>query len=276
MQKEIKPMDKTKRKLFIFALLVILLSSGLYSYIIKSSTGVNSGSVFVIGLMWVPGISALISKLVVDHSIRGLGWRIHKKSLPYIGMAYVIPLILCFMVYGFAWLTGIGTLGDYSITQIIIFAIAGVLISCLAAVGEEIGWRGFLLTELRQIVPVKLISVIIGVVWYLYHVPAILFSDYNNENIPYSLLCFFIMVMGFTIVANFLCVKAQSFWPAVLLHASHNVFVQSIFDSITVTGKYTKYFTSEFGIGLAVAYIGIAIAGAFILHVAKKNDKNLD
>ena len=38
------------------------------------------------------------------------------------------------------------------------------------------------------------------------------------------------MVMGFTMIAIFLCIKAQSFWPAVLLHASHNVFVQSIFD----------------------------------------------
>ena len=74
------------------------------------------------------------------------------------------------------------------------------------------------------------------------------------------------MVMGFTITANYLCLKAQSFWPAVLIHASHNVFVQSIFDSITVTEKYTNFFTSEFGIGLAVAYIGAAIAGLLILH----------
>ena len=74
------------------------------------------------------------------------------------------------------------------------------------------------------------------------------------------------MVMGFTITANYLCIKAPSFWPAVLIHASHNVFVQSIFDSITVTGKYTNFFTSEFGIGFAVAYIGAAIAGLLILH----------
>ncbi len=47
------------------------------------------------------------------------------------------------------------------------------------------------------------------------------------------------MVMGFTMIAIFLCIKAQSFWPAVLLHASHNVFVQSIFDSITVTRRIT-------------------------------------
>ncbi|MGN0715816.1 MAG: CPBP family intramembrane glutamic endopeptidase [Anaerovoracaceae bacterium] len=181
-------------------------------------------------------------------------------------MAYIIPLILCLPVYGLAWVTGIGSLGEFSISQIFVFAVAGVFINCIAAAGEEIGWRGFLLTELRQIVPVRLASVIIGIVWFLYHAPLILFSDYNNGNIPYSLLCFFIMVMGFTLIASWLCIKARSFWPAVLLHASHNVFVQSIFDSITVTGKYTRLFTSEFGMGLAIAYIGFAIAGFLIFR----------
>lgn len=63
--------------------------------------------------------------------------------------------------------------------------------------------------------------------------PGVEHRDYNNGNIPCSLLCFFVMVMAFTFVADALCVKARSFWPAVVLHASHNVFVQSIFDPIT-------------------------------------------
>ena len=67
------------------------------------------------------------------------------------------------------------------------------------------------------------------------------------------------MVMAFTFAADALCVKARSFWPAVVLHASHNVFVQSIFDPITVTGRYTRFVTSEFGAGLALAYLAAAL-----------------
>ena len=63
--------------------------------------------------------------------------------------------------------------------------------------------------------------------------PGVEHRDYNNGNIPCSLLCFFVMVMAFTFAADAPCVKARSFWPAVVLHASHNVFVQSIFDPIT-------------------------------------------
>lgn len=67
------------------------------------------------------------------------------------------------------------------------------------------------------------------------------------------------MVLGFTVLANHLCIRAASLWPAVVLHASHNVFVQSIFDPLTGNGPYTQYLTSEFGIGLALGYSLIAV-----------------
>ena len=264
-----KTKNSTKKKLAAFALPALLLSFGFYGMILWTGCGVNSGSVLVLGLMWVPAVSALFSKLMVDHSIRGMGWRIHAQSLPCLGIAYLLPLVLCGVVYGLAWSTGIGTLGEFSFSRTAVFATAGVVINCLAAMGEEIGWRGFLLTELRQLMPVRQASAVIGVIWFLYHAPVIVFSDYNNGNIPCSLLCFFVMVMAFTFAADALCVKARSFWPAVVLHASHNVFVQSIFDPITVTGRYTRFVTSEFGAGLALAYL----AAALLLCAGMKNQQ---
>ena len=89
--------------------------------------------------------------------------------------------------------------------QFITFATLGVLLSMSASLGEELGWRGFLLTELRQIFPEKQIHVIIGIIWFFYHAPLIVFSNYNNGNISASLICFFVMVMGFTVLADHLC-----------------------------------------------------------------------
>lgn len=267
MQRSVSAPSKSKRKLLIFALLAAGLCIALYAAIMINGYGINSGSVFSLGLMWVPGFSALVSKLVVDHSIRGLGWKIHRQSLPCLGIAYLVPLVLCVVVYGLAWLTGLGRLQAMPLPQAFTFATAGVLISCLAALGEEIGWRGFLLTELSQLLPQKQVSLVIGIVWFLYHAPVIVFSNYNNGNIPCSLLCFFVMVMGFTFLVNALCLKAHSLWPAVLLHASHNVFVQSIFDAATVNGPYTQYLTSEFGIGLAAAYMAACV---LYFHMEKK------
>ena len=45
-------------------------------------------------------------------------------------------LVLCGVVYGLAWSTGIGTLGEFSFSRTAVFATAGVVINCLAAMGE--------------------------------------------------------------------------------------------------------------------------------------------
>lgn len=106
-----KTKNSTKKKLAAFALPALLLSFGFYGMILWTGCGVNSGSVLVLGLMWVPAVSALFSKLMVDHSVRGMGWRIHAQSLPRLGIAYLLPLVLCGVVYGLAWSTGIITTG---------------------------------------------------------------------------------------------------------------------------------------------------------------------
>jgi hypothetical protein len=45
----------------------------------------------------------------------------------------------------------------------------------------------------------------------------------------------------------------------VLLHAAHNVFVQTIFTPLTVDTGPTEYVIDEFGIGLAVVYTLAAV-----------------
>jgi hypothetical protein len=36
-------------------------------------------------------------------------------------------------------------------------------------------------------------------------------------------------------------------WPAAILHASHNLFVQALFDRVTVDTGPTKWLTGECG-----------------------------
>jgi hypothetical protein len=53
--------------------------------------------------------------------------------------------------------------------------------------------------------------------------------------------------------------KSGSLWTGVLLHASHNLFIQSFFDPLTTNTGRTPYITSEFGAGLAVVSLVFAI-----------------
>lgn len=50
-----------------------------------------------------------------------------------------------------------------------------------------------------------------------------------------------------------------SIWPAVLMHAVHNTFTQSVLDTLTVDTGITEFFTTEFGLGLAVMGVVVGL-----------------
>lgn len=61
-----------------------------------------------------------------------------------------------------------------------------------------------------------------------------------------------------TFVWTWLRLKSGSTWPCVILHASHNTFIQSFFDPLTVHNKNTNYVANEFGAGILVLSILMA------------------
>jgi membrane protease YdiL (CAAX protease family) len=88
----------------------------------------------------------------------------------------------------------------------------------------------------------------------------LLFADYNAGTAPwYSLLCFTVMVLGISFLFAWMRLKSGSLWTGVLLHASHNLFIQSFFDRITADTGHTRYIIGEFGAGLAIAAVCLAL-----------------
>jgi membrane protease YdiL (CAAX protease family) len=90
--------------------------------------------------------------------------------------------------------------------------------------------------------------------------PLILFADYNAGGPAwYSVACFSATVVSVGVVSAWLRLRSGSVWPAVLLHASHNAFIQAFFDPATVSTGLTPYVTTEFGLGLALVWFGVAL-----------------
>jgi membrane protease YdiL (CAAX protease family) len=83
--------------------------------------------------------------------------------------------------------------------------------------------------------------------------PLIIFADYNAGTATwYALLCFAFMVVAMSFPMAWLRLRSGSVWPAVIIHASHNLFVQGFFDQVTVNTGPTLWLTTEFGAALAV------------------------
>lgn len=274
---DLVPKSIAGKKITVFLGVTLLISSILEIGIISAGSLNANDGLYVFFLMWSPGLAAIITQLFFERSLKGLGWKPGKAK--YLGLAYIIPVGYCLVVYGFTWLSGLGgipgaqlvkaavqsfpgTSSDVTIILYIVFmGTAGVAVSLVSALGEEIGWRGLLVPELAKMLPFPLVSLFSGLIWAVWHMPMILFSDYNLPGTPkwYAALMFLILVTGISFVFAWLRLKSGSLWTATVLHASHNIFVQAIFTPLTIQNEITPYVIDEFGCGLALVAVLLAV-----------------
>jgi len=244
--------DDTRAQLTTFLGLTFGLSAVLWWLIISAGSLGARGGLYVLALMWSPGVSALVTRLVFQRNLRGQGWR--PGSIRWLALAYVLPLGYAGVAYTLVWLTGLGSV-DLSRFRMSVatFLVLGSLQSLLSATGEELGWRGFLVPTLARTMSFTRTALVSGAIWAGWHVPLIVFADYNaGAPTWYSVLCFVVMVLGISFPFAWLRLRSGSFWPAAILHATHNLFVQAFFDRVTVDTGPTEWLTSEFGAALAL------------------------
>ncbi len=262
----------------IFLTITFSLSSIFYFLIIHSGTLGGGSGHYVMGLMWCPGISALLTYKILKRNISDLGWQWGKTK--YQLQSYLIPLGYASIAYAIIWSFGLGGFYDettvHKITDflglgpigdgwsIVIYALLvsvfGIFRSMSSALGEEIGWRGFLTPELYKTQGFTTTSLITGLIWGIWHLPILLFADYNSGT-PYwfSLPCFMVLVISISFIYTWYRIKSGSLWTAVILHGSHNLFIQSVFTPLTENTGDTAYFIDEFGIVLPIIAFGFAI-----------------
>jgi uncharacterized protein len=160
---------RPQSKIIAFLLLTFLFSSIFYYLILSSGSMQASGGIYVLGLMWCPGVAALIVQLVYHRSLRGLGWKWGKTRYQF--LSYIIPFVYALIAYSIVWATGLGGFPNQEfISQIVsqyspgagspyavlalyllVASTFGILLSSLTALGEEIGWRGLLAPELAKV-----------------------------------------------------------------------------------------------------------------------------
>lgn len=107
------------------------------------------------------------------------------------------------------------------IAQLVMIPI-GALFNAVFAVGEEIGWRGFLLPKLLPmgVFPAVVVS---GIIWGLWHAPVILLG-YNYPEGPrwLAMACMCGMCIGLAGLLSWLRLRTRSVWPCAVGHGAFN------------------------------------------------------
>ena len=100
------PLFGESRAIPIFLLTTLLISSVFYFLIIKSGHMGGGWGAYASGLMWSPGLVALLTCKLLRRDLRSIAWGCGKTRYVVIGDR--IPLGYSIVIYTFVWLTGIG------------------------------------------------------------------------------------------------------------------------------------------------------------------------
>jgi membrane protease YdiL (CAAX protease family) len=91
------------------------------------------------------------------------------------------------------------------------------------ALGEEIGWRGFLYPRLRAKLGDTLAVLAVGVIWGVWHAPLLLLG-YNYPTLApgWRLVWMSVFCIELTAILAWVRQRSRSVWPAAIGHGTVN------------------------------------------------------
>jgi membrane protease YdiL (CAAX protease family) len=121
--------------------------------------------------------------------------------------------------------------------------------------GEEPGWRGFALPRLQPLHGPLLGSVILGILWALWHFPLFWSGVWTPPTIP-NMVMFIVMITALTIIMTWVFNNAKgSLLITMLMHASFNTFANRI-----VAPLFPAPILSEYGLlPVLVGFVATAL-----------------
>jgi membrane protease YdiL (CAAX protease family) len=132
-------------------------------------------------------------------------------------LAIIIPALLIGVSYLIIKITGIVvSLNNINQNWSTIYPM--ILAQLLGSIGEEIGWRSFLQTTLEKTFPVLFSSIIVGIIWGLWHIPV-----HSSAGLIVMVL-FTLMTIMFSIVMSVILKNTKNnIIISVLMHTSFNI-----------------------------------------------------
>ena len=273
------------KALVTFFTLVIILSLAAEAFIVK---GGPLWIYFV--LMWIPALSAIIASAVslkddkekfsLKSFLSGLG--IRKCRIRYILLAVLIPLIYLLIPYMIYWKTHPDNFGYTGVALHLVLKdclpmmVIGIFPNIISAMGEEIGWRGYMLPALTKRSNLVKALIISGLFWACWHLPLLAFGDYmTGAPVWYKLPAFVLCILPVGIIIGGLTYLSRSVWPAAFLHAAHNNYDQAVFGVIT-RGDDMMYYVSETGfLTIICAWVIAIIMIVKVKDIAAKEENRI-
>jgi uncharacterized protein len=203
-----------KNKAIVYIVVVLILSGFFTAYVFA-----NPERMWLFNrVMFVPGLSALAMRIIEKQSLSDIFKPlISRVDLQSVAFAVLYPLIVIATCAFAAFVLGLATLDTSKLNaltpHLTVFAVFVVM-------GEEYGWRGYLLPTLRDWVGPRMATIIVGLVWAVWHGPLLFLLAKHLDTAEPVTLCLIQMAAVFVIAFPFSYVyfRTGSVLPAMILH----------------------------------------------------------
>jgi membrane protease YdiL (CAAX protease family) len=239
----------TKKRIILFVALVMV--SGWIIFLLIPFLGLTYGQgssvVILAGAMFTPALSSILTRLITKEGFQNMylrpNFKGHIKEYLLVFFGPTILLFLSGVVYflifpatfdpeltvlkASAASSGSG-LSAYSLLLIAVLQviIIGPIVNIVPTMGEELGWRGYLLPKLREFFSDRAALVITGIVWGVWHIPVIAMGhNYGTGYIGYpwlGILAMIVFCVVLGIIEGYASIKLESAFPAAMIHSSVN------------------------------------------------------
>jgi len=227
----------THRNPLHFFLLTFLISWGIWLPSILVGLGVDlpiNAEVYTSITVIIGAFAPMISAVVLVAGRHGWkeAWRFIKEAFNlkvkpvYMASAIVIPLVLHAIVHYSARLIGLDVADtlfpkEMSLTPIMIAIPYFFLMLLIGGGQEEFGWRGYALDPLQNRMGVIPASLLIGLVWGMWHWPLWVMPGDGHSTYPF--LAFVVMTTSISVVYSWLYnASGKKLITPILFHAMSN------------------------------------------------------
>lgn len=249
--------QQARRGLILYFAILIPITALLEGIMIRAGTLIG---LLVLLLMFMPTLASVIALLTLREGFGDVSFRVGgRREVQGMLLALIQPLIVGLLAYGVAWSVGLAefvppTFGLLFLAELSVQFVAQLI----GGLGEEIGWRGYMLTRLIDArVPYPVL--VSGLIWGVWHLPLLLSGlYYAGPNIYLSALLFMVAVTVLSWFYAQLRLVTGSIWPAILLHGAWNAIIHNIFDAST-SGAQANLWIGESGILVMLATIVVSV-----------------
>ena len=173
-------------------------------------------------------------------------WRINVK---WYAIASFVPAAVAFLAIGLWALLG-NAVPDFASADMLLPLI--LLAVFTGATGEELGWRGTALPRLQARWNVLTSSLVLGVLWALYHLPSFFLSGMPLENAP--LITFMVGTVGINVFIS---------W--IFNHTGGSLLMMFLFHfALNLMGNVTGIYSAPALFGLLAAIYCVVAIGVIV------------